>query len=104
MRVALALAGACLCVVSCVSPGTEVTYTDPKTGEVVTTTTGDIAADQIEATGSVWAGIAGKALGVATGNPIVGLTSGALITALLGTAAAGLRPKKKLPVVTQSTE
>ena len=94
------LAGSALLVLSsCSSLGidtsTEVTYTDPATGEEVTTTLGDAMADQIEGTGSVVASTAGKAIGVATGNPVVGVSAAALLTALLGTGTSRLRRRKK---------
>ena len=95
MSLRLALAGVCLSVGSCVSPGTPVEYTDPATGKTITTTAGDIAADQLDATGSIFTSLAGKALGIATGNPIVGLSGSALLAALLGTATARLRKKKQ---------
>lgn len=79
-----------------IDPSTEVTYTDPNTGEEVTTTLGDAMADQIEGTGSVVASTAGKAIGVATGNPVVGVSAAALLTALIGTGTSRLRRKKKV--------
>ena len=79
------LGGALLLVLSSCSslgidPSTELTYTDPSTGEEVTTTLGDAMADQIEGTGSVVASTAGKAIGVATGNPVVGVSAAALLS------------------------
>ena len=94
------LGGALLLVVSsCASlgidPSTEVTYTDPDTGEEITTTLGDAMADQIQSTGSIVSSTAGKAIGVATGNPVVGVSAAALLTALIGTGASGLRRRRK---------
>lgn len=79
-----------------IDTGEEVTYVDPKTGEEVTTTLGDAMADQIDETGAVVASTAGKALGVATGNPVVGVSAAALLSALIGTGTSRLRRKKKV--------
>ena len=76
-------------------PGAEYSYVDPETGETVTTTVGDAVADQIEGAGAVVSNIAGKALGVATGNPVVGVSMAALLAALVGTGTSRLRRKKK---------
>jgi hypothetical protein len=84
------------CTALGIDPGEEVTYVDPQTGEEVTTTLGDAMADQIEETGAVVASTAGKALGVATGNPVVGISAAALLSALIGTGTSRLRRKKKV--------
>lgn len=73
------------------------TYTDPQTGEQVTTTVGDAVADQVDSTGSVIGGVVGKAVGVATANPVVGVSAGALLTALIGSGATAIRRRKKKP-------
>lgn len=90
-----------LLLVSCsalkLDPEAEFTYTDPSTGEEVTTTVGDAVADQIESAGSITSSVVGKALGVATGNPVVGVSAAALLSALVGSGAAGLRRKRKVP-------
>jgi len=100
-RTALALLGACL-LSGCaalssmgVDPDTPYTYTDPATGEEVDTTVGEAMADQIDAAGGVASNIAGKALGVATGNPVVGVSASALMMALLGAGTSRLRKKKQ---------
>lgn len=102
------IGGALLLVLSSCSalgidPSTELTYTDPTTGEEVTTTLGDAMADQIEGTGSVVASTAGKAIGVATGNPVVGVSAAALLSALIGTGTSRLRRKKKQASSTTSS-
>ena len=72
----------------------EYTYTDPETGTEVVTTVGEVVADQIDSAGGVASNMAGKALGVATGNPVVGVTASALMMALLGAGTSRLRKKK----------
>lgn len=80
-----------------VDPATEYEYRDPATGEMITTTVGDHLADQIEGTGSLAGSVIGKVAGVATGNPIVGVSAASLIAALFGAGASRLRRKKKQP-------
>lgn len=91
------LLAAIVCSLGCkaIDLGTEVSYTDPDTGEVVETTVGDALADQVEESGEIIGGVAGKALGVATGNPVVGVSASALIAALIAGGADKLRRKKK---------
>jgi hypothetical protein len=74
--------------------GGVISYTDPDTGEVVETTVGNALADQVEESGEIIGGVAGKALGVATGNPVVGVSASALIAALIAGGAGKLRRKK----------
>ena len=84
------------------NPADEYTYTDPSTGQPVTTTVGDAVADQIDSAGGVVSNIAGKALGVATGNPIVGVSMTALLAALIGSGSS--RWRKKKPVAEAATD
>ena len=76
----------------------EYTYTDPETGTEVVTTVGEVVADQVDDAGAIVSNIAGKALGVATGNPVVGVTTSALMIALLGAGTSRLRKKKPFVV------
>mgnify|MGYP003681559797 CR=1 FL=1 len=90
------LAALCLGSTSCAALDLDspFEYTDPDTGEVVVTTVGDAMADQVDGAGSMVSDLAGKALGVATGNPVVGVGASALLAALLGTGSSRLRRKK----------
>jgi outer membrane lipoprotein SlyB len=87
---------ACVTCLGCagLELGTEIEFTNPETGEVVETTVGDALADQVEETGEIVGGVAGKALGALTGNPVVGVSASALIAALIGSGASRLRRKK----------
>jgi hypothetical protein len=79
---------------SCAALDREISYQDPKTGEVVVTTVGDEAADQIEASGEGISQVVGGVLGTATGNPVIGAGAAAALAALLGAGASRLRRKK----------
>ena len=72
----------------------EYTHTDPETGTEVVTTVGEVVADQVDDAGAIVSNIAGKALGVATGNPVVGVSVSALLAALIGSGSSRLRRKK----------
>ena len=95
MKVRLFLASLCMALGSCGATKNRAVVIDPVTGEETVTTVGDLAADQVEATGSIWAGLLGKVIGVATGNPVAGLAGGTLLTQLVLTGASALRPKKQ---------
>lgn len=94
-RARLLAAAALLTLSSCQLLGNEVTYVDPETGEEVTTTVGDALADQIDQSTSIVSNTAGKAVGVATGNPVVGVSAAALLSALIGTGTSRLRRRRK---------
>ena len=83
-------------VSSCSTLGRVISLTDPETGEVTETTVGNVAADTVEQIGGTVSNVVGDALGVATGNPVVGLGGGAGLLALFAAGASRLRrPAKK---------
>jgi hypothetical protein len=90
-----ALLAALVCALSaCAALDRVISVTDPNTGEVVETTVGDLAADTVEDVGGTITGVLGDAVGVATGNPIVGAGAGAALLALLGAGASRMRRKR----------
>jgi hypothetical protein len=90
----VALAGLLVYATSCAALDREITYRDPETGEVIVSTVGDEAADQLEATGGAVSEVVGGVLGTATGNPVIGAGAAAALAALLGAGASRLRRKK----------
>ena len=78
----------------CAALDREIEYRDPETGEVVVTTVGDEAADQLESTGGAVSDVVGGVLGTATGNPVIGAGAAAALAALIGAGASRLRRKK----------
>ena len=98
MKIRLTIAACCLSLASCAGLGIdtakELEYVDPSTGDTVVTTVGDAIADQVDTAGTVVSSVAGKALGVATGNPMIGVSVTALLAALIGSGSSRLRKKK----------
>ena len=85
------VAFALLAISSCAALDKVVSMTDPETGDVVETTVGNVAADTVEQLGGTGSGVLADALGVATGNPVIGVGGGAALLALLGAGASRLR-------------
>lgn len=91
---ALAACGLAL-LASCAALDEVVTFTDPDTGEEVTTTVGDALADSLTDAGEAGSTVVGKVVGGATGNPVLGLGAAALLSTLVGTGASRLRRRKE---------
>ena len=85
------VAFALLAISSCATLDKVISMTDPDTGEVTETTVGNVAADTVEQLGGTVSGVLSDALGVATGNPVIGVGGGAALLALLGAGASRLR-------------
>ena len=95
----LLIALLCAGTVSCAALDRVVNITDPDTGEVTQTTVGDLAAGMVEDSGGPISDAIGSAVGLASGNPVVGMGAGAAVLSMIMAGASRMR-RKKDPVVT----
>jgi hypothetical protein len=91
----LAGAGIGWLLTSCAALGETLTITNPETGEVTTTTVGDVLADGLVQSAEPAASTVSTLVGTATANPVIGAGAGAALLAAISAGAGALRRSKQ---------